>query len=180
MFFLNSIKDLSCFEELFKWFNFFNICLTDEPLQSKMDGMDGKSYHCRFYSTPSSFPQPQSNVHPGANHGRALLQLFMARVSARGCVPMYMHGRLIAHHISCHGVNVTSVARNDERNHVVGSSSHFHLNVCPIARSPNVHVSHVEGQRTSTDMMLPGVCVLHSLTFWKISQCLLSFVPRDH
>lgn len=47
------------------------------------------------------------------------------------CVHMYMHGRLIAHHISCHGVNVTSVAHNDERNHVVGSSSAvFHGNVC--------------------------------------------------
>lgn len=29
----------------------------------------------------------------------------------------------MAHHISCHGVNVTCVARSDERNHAVGPSS---------------------------------------------------------
>lgn len=41
-----------------------------------------------------------------------------------------MPGRLMAHHISFHGVNVTSVDHNDEHDGVQASSSwsvHFHV-----------------------------------------------------
>lgn len=70
----------------------------------------------------SSFPQRHANVYLRVKYSRqpSTSWLFIACVCVRICICI---GGLIAHHISCHGVNVTSVARNDERNHVVGSSS---------------------------------------------------------
>ena len=66
-------------------------------------------------------------------------------------------GRLIARHISCHGVNVTSVARNDERNHVVGSSSagfasmEIHARTCTHTHTTESHRCHrfEDGERES-------------------------------
>lgn len=116
LFFYNGVI---VFGELFKWVHF---------LSSKIDGClwsRGKTARRRFTRGDHVFS------------ARALM-CGLRQTWPKGWVhhspswhvcPCICMGRLIAHHTSCHGVNVTSVARNDERNHVVGSSSEVFISI---------------------------------------------------